>query len=227
MSAQNTVFGVIMDVTGNPVINAELLIRPAVTGPAGMVGGVIAPGDLHLFTNPAGFFTSGLIPGNYYLWVNRSGRSRFTMPSTPGAYLLQDLLGAQGMVPNAGINYRYLGGQLQLLGSDGNWYVPQIQVNPLALGFGVFDPTLVAAANYQTRGLMLEFIGADLQFRAPFLSGPDSAPIFSFAQPGAAPFQNYRIQNGAGALQILNVTTNLWRTIFLNNNAIAFGPPTA
>lgn len=222
MSATTSIFGVIFDLTGTPAINAALTIRPATSYPTGIVGGTVGPTDLLIFTNPAGFFTSGLVPGNYYLWIGQSGRARFTMPTTAGAYLLQDLLGGSGMA-NAGINYQYVGAQLQLLGTDGNWYVPSVNfVNGSpSLALSQASTSSTGTANYQTRGAMLEFAGSDGQFRAPFLQNNS----LELAQPGAAPFANYRIQTG-GNWQLYDVVNANWRTTFVNNGVLAFGPAT-
>jgi hypothetical protein len=191
------------------------------------IGGVITA-----TTNSIGFFSQTLLPGRYYLRVASGDSVLFTVPAITSTYLIQSLLGISSGQLAAGNNFRDVGVVRQLLGSDGNWYAPQFRVvgSAVSLGFSLGFNTASAAdqTNWQLRGGMLELASTDGNFRAPFVTGTKTAPVFAQAAPGITPFANVRY-DASGNLQLCNpaIISPNWFTWFVVGGASAFGPATA
>lgn len=222
-SNASTVFGLVFQADGNPMASAALLFSPASRRTRTSLGGLVGTASIEMDTNGQGFFTGTLMPGRYFLRIGDSDAIPLVVPQTAGTYVVQDLLGVSGGTVGAGVNFRDIGGQRQLLSSNGGWYLPSVTVSGSAtsITFGAGANT-GGTANWQYRAGMFELVGSDSQYRAPFVSGTVSAPALSFAAVGATAFSNSR--TSSGKFQLYNPSTGSWHTWFLNNVVNAFGP---
>lgn len=225
-TSASTVFGIVYQADGNPLASAALFFTPASRRTRTSVGGLVGTGTVEMDTNGQGFFTGTLMPGRYFLRIGDSDAIPLVVPSTAGTYVIQDLLGVSGGTVSAGVNYRDIGSQRQLLSSNGAWYLPSVTVSGSAVAYAyALGSDSGGSANYQFRSGMFELAGSDSQFRAPFVTGSSSAPAFALAAVGATAFTNTRISSGK--FQLYNSTTGLWHTWFLNGIAGALGPAEA
>jgi hypothetical protein len=213
-------FGVIFDQTGNYSSGSNIVIRHASRRPIATSSGVSSTKDLVVSTNTTGFFRTPILPGTYFIWIDGSDYQKITIPAASGDYLLEDLIiGGSGSI-TAGVNYRDISGQRQLLGSDGLWYIPEVSHTGGAarIAYAVGN-TLGGTANFQTRaGLMFELLGDDGLYYAPIVQNNQVAIL----SPGATPFINTRIS--ANKFQLYDTVNLNWRTWFIYQSAGALGP---
>jgi hypothetical protein len=222
-SNASTVFGLVFGPDGNPSASSALLFTPSTRRPRTSQGGLIGSGSVEMNTNGQGFFTGTLMPGRYYLRVDDGDPIPLVVPSTAGTYVIQDLLGVSGGTVTAGVNYRDIGAQRQLLSSNGAWYVPSVTVSGGAAAISyALGSDAGGTVNYRFRSSMYELAGTDSQYRAPYVTGTASAPALALAAVGATAFANSRVS--AGKFQLNNPTTGTWHTWFLNGVAGALGP---
>ena len=222
-SNASTVFGLVFQADGNPMASAALLFSPASRRTRTSLGGLVGTASIEMDTNGQGFFTGTLMPGRYFLRIDDSDPIPLVVPQTAGTYVIQDLLGVSGGTVGAGVNFRDVGTQRQLLSSNGGWYVPSVTVSgaATAISFGTGSDT-GGTTNYRRRSGMFELVGSDGSYRAPFVSGTVNAPALSFAAVNATPFTNDR--TSSGKFQLYNPSTGSWHTWFLNGAYNAFGP---
>jgi hypothetical protein len=215
-------FGVILDQTGNYSNGSTILLRRTSKRPNALTSGVTTTADVLVTSNASGYFRTPLLPGSYFIWIDGSDYQKITVPSAAGDYLLQDLIsGSTGGTVTSGINYRDANGQRQLLGSDGNWYVPEgvFYGTVPRIGFAIGN-SVGGTPNFQVRnGQLFELLFTDGTYRAPVLENGQAALL----APGATPVSNFRITN-TGKFQLYDFGTLNWHTWFIYQSQGAFGP---
>ncbi len=214
------VFTIVRRSDNSPLYPGQVLFRP-VEATVAASGSVITGNDVIAATDGSGFFTLTLLPGDYYVWVGPvARRRRITVPDVDQSQLLEDLLGITGgMVP---LNYRNLGDNLQLInGTEGGWHSIAVSgpLDGLQLTIGPAGTAFAFPSVNWPASDELQFWNPDLSaWFSPYLEGTADAPQLSIGTAGDA-FSNAR-KNG-GKLQLKNLTTGGWHTIYLQ-----FDPPT-
>ena len=208
-----SIFTRLVDDAGNGVPGAKLTFRRR-WSPLAARSAITVKTDVSVTADASGFCSVGLLGGKYRVWIPGWDAVIVTIPDDDGSYLLQDLLGVDGVwVP---LNYRYIGGQLQIINADdGSWLVPCIvgaaDAPALAINQGNLSP------NYRWVGTTMQWINADAAtWHAPWIEGTDN-PRIALGAAGVSSDDNARI-NG-GRLQLINRTTGQWHTIFLTGSA--------
>jgi hypothetical protein len=213
-----TLFTRIVRADGSPAYPTELVIRP-VRGPVARGGGVKAAEDLLAVTDVTGFVTQPLLGGDYRIWIGSGDPRTFTMPDDDATHLLEDLLG--GPAGSLALNYRYQGSVLQLInGTTGFWHTVRIAGDPTPqITIGLPD-TDITTQNYswEMGAFYLWNASAD-EWQQIYVTGSPT-PQLAVAGSGDPVDANARIN--AGRLQIRNVTTSQYHTIFVTGAGPAY-----